>query len=122
MFLNYFSNLSCGKCGHCQVAFCNKLQYLVSLFRHQGIEGVVADELALLPGAEEVAALLAVEEATRSGAYDLCIVDCAPTGSTLRLVTLPEVGATNPSRTASAVDLPPPERPMRATSSPGRPP
>ena len=67
--------------------------YLVSLFRHQGIEGVVADELALLPGAEEVAALLAVEEAARDGAYDLCIVDCAPTGSTLRLVTLPEVAS-----------------------------
>ena len=67
--------------------------YLVSLFRHQGIEGVVADELALLPGAEEVAALLAVEEATRAGDYDLCIVDCAPTGSTLRLVTLPEVAS-----------------------------
>jgi arsenite-transporting ATPase len=67
--------------------------YLVSLFRHQGIEGVVADELALLPGAEEVAALLAVEEATRTGDYDLCIVDCAPTGSTLRLVTLPEVAS-----------------------------
>lgn len=67
--------------------------YLVSLFRHQGIEGVVADELALLPGAEEVAALLAVEDAARAGDYDLCIVDCAPTGSTLRLVTLPEVAS-----------------------------
>jgi arsenite-transporting ATPase len=67
--------------------------YLVSLFRHQGIEAVIADELALLPGAEEVAALLAVEEAGRSGDYDLCIVDCAPTGSTLRLVTLPEIAS-----------------------------
>lgn len=67
--------------------------YLVSLFRHQGIEGVIADELALLPGAEEIAALLSVEEAARSGRYDLCVVDCAPTGSTLRLVTLPEVAS-----------------------------
>jgi arsenite-transporting ATPase len=67
--------------------------YLVSLFRHQGIEGVIADELALLPGADEVAALLAVEEAARSGRWDLLVVDCAPTGSTLRLVTLPEVAS-----------------------------
>jgi arsenite-transporting ATPase len=67
--------------------------YLVSLFRHSGIEGVIADELALLPGAEELAALLAVEDAARSGAYDLCVVDCAPTGSTLRLVTLPEAAS-----------------------------
>jgi arsenite-transporting ATPase len=65
--------------------------YLVALFRHQGIEAVVADELALLPGAEEMAALLAVEQAVRSGDFDLVVVDCAPTGSTLRLVTLPEV-------------------------------
>ncbi len=54
---------------------------------------MIADELALLPGAEEVAALLAVEDAARSGDYDLCIVDCAPTGSTLRLVTLPEIAS-----------------------------
>jgi arsenite-transporting ATPase len=67
--------------------------YLISLFRHQGIEGVIADELALLPGAEEIAALLSLEEAAASGRYDLCVVDCAPTGSTLRLVTLPEVAS-----------------------------
>ena len=65
--------------------------YLVSLFRHQGIEGVVAEELALLPGAEEIASLLAVEQHASSGRWDLVVVDCAPTGSTLRLVTLPEV-------------------------------
>lgn len=65
--------------------------YLTALFRHQGIEAVVADELALLPGAEEMAALLAVEQHAGSGAYDLIVVDCAPTGATLRLVTLPEV-------------------------------
>jgi arsenite-transporting ATPase len=67
--------------------------YLVSLFRHQGVEAVIADELALLPGAEEVAALLSLEEAATCGRYDLCVVDCAPTGSTLRLVTLPEVAS-----------------------------
>jgi arsenite-transporting ATPase len=65
--------------------------YLVSLFRHQGIEDVVADELALLPGAEELTTLLAVEEYARSGGYDFVVVDCAPTGSALRLVTLPEL-------------------------------
>jgi len=65
--------------------------YLVALFRHQGIEEVVAEELALLPGAEELTTLVAVDEHARSGAYDLIIVDCAPTDATLRLVTLPEV-------------------------------
>jgi arsenite-transporting ATPase len=65
--------------------------FLVELFRHQGIEAVVADELALLPGAEELTTLLAVEEFALSDAYDLIVVDCAPTDATLRLVTFPEV-------------------------------
>jgi arsenite-transporting ATPase len=65
--------------------------YLVSVLRYQGLEEVVAEELALLPGAEELSTLLGVEEFCRSGRYDLIILDCAPTDSTLRLVTLPEV-------------------------------
>jgi len=65
--------------------------YLVSLFRYQGIEEVVAEELALLPGAEELSTLLAVEALAASGRFEFVVVDCAPTGSTLRLVTLPDV-------------------------------
>lgn len=65
--------------------------FLVSLFRYQGIEGVVAEELALLPGAEELTTLLAVDEFARSGDYDFIVVDCAPTDTTLRLMTLPDV-------------------------------
>jgi len=65
--------------------------YLISLFRYQGIEEVVAEELALLPGAEELATLFAVESLARDGDYDLVIVDCAPTDAALRLATLPEV-------------------------------
>ncbi len=65
--------------------------WLVSLFRHQGIEEVVAEELALLPGAEELTTLLAVERHAREGGYDLVVVDCAPTDAALRLLTLPEV-------------------------------
>jgi arsenite-transporting ATPase len=65
--------------------------YLVSVLRYQGLEEVVAEELALLPGAEELSTLLGVEEHCRSGRYDLVVLDCAPTDSTLRLLTLPEV-------------------------------
>ncbi|MDJ0846897.1 MAG: ArsA family ATPase [Myxococcota bacterium] len=65
--------------------------FLVSLFVHQGIDGVVAEELALLPGAEELTTLLAVEEFAASDAYDLVVLDCAPTEAALRLVTLPDV-------------------------------
>ena len=66
-------------------------EYLIEILQHQGIEAVVAEELALLPGAEEVTTLLAVEEFAGSGAYDLVVVDCASTDATLRLVTLPDV-------------------------------
>lgn len=65
--------------------------YLVSLLRHQGIEEMVADELALLPGAEEITTLLAARRLARAGRYDLVVIDCAPTGSALRLLTAPDV-------------------------------
>jgi arsenite-transporting ATPase len=65
--------------------------FLVSIFRHQGIEEVLAEELALIPGAEELTTLLGVEELAREGGYDFVVVDCAPTDTTLRLLTLPEV-------------------------------
>jgi arsenite-transporting ATPase len=65
--------------------------FLVSLFVHQGMEAIVAEELALLPGAEELTTLLAVEELAASHAYDLVVLDCAPTDAALRLVTLPDV-------------------------------
>jgi arsenite-transporting ATPase len=65
--------------------------YLAQLFRYQGIDEVVADELALLPGAEELTTLLAVEAWATGGAYDFVVVDCAPTGAALRLLTLPEM-------------------------------
>jgi arsenite-transporting ATPase len=65
--------------------------YLVAMFLHQGIEGVVAEELAMLPGAEEITTLLAIERVAVAGDYDFVVVDCAPTDSALRLATLPEV-------------------------------
>jgi len=65
-------------------------KYLVSLFRYQGIEETVSEELALMPGAEELTTLLAVERFARSRRFDVVVVDCAPTDSTLRLVSVPD--------------------------------
>jgi arsenite-transporting ATPase len=65
--------------------------FLVSVLTHQGVEGVVAEELALLPGAEELATLLAVEALATSESYDLIVVDCAPTDAALRVLTLPDL-------------------------------
>lgn len=65
--------------------------YLGRLFASQGMNEVLAEELAVPPGAEELFALLRIEEAARSGDYDALVVDCAPTGATLRLLALPDV-------------------------------
>jgi arsenite-transporting ATPase len=65
--------------------------FLVSLFAWNGVDAAVAEELAMLPGAEEITTLLAVERLAAGGDYDLVVVDCAPTGAALRLVTLPDV-------------------------------
>ena len=64
--------------------------YLRSALERVGVDALQADELTVLPGAEEVLALLELRTQVASGRYDLVIVDCAPTGETLRLLSLPE--------------------------------
>ena len=58
--------------------------------RQEGMPEIQADELAILPGMEEVAALMQIERQGRTGNYDCVIVDAAPTGETIRLLSLPE--------------------------------
>jgi arsenite-transporting ATPase len=55
-----------------------------------GVGPIEAEELTVLPGAEEVMALLEVRDQIRSGRWELVVVDCAPTAETLRLLALPE--------------------------------
>jgi arsenite-transporting ATPase len=54
------------------------------------VDTIAAEELTVLPGAEEVLALLEVRAQVASGQWDLVVVDCAPTAETLRLLALPE--------------------------------
>lgn len=54
-------------------------------------DALVAEELLVFPGLEELVSLQALREVEASGDYDLCVVDCAPTGSTLRMLRLPDV-------------------------------
>lgn len=56
-----------------------------------GSDDMVADELLVFPGMEELVALRAVREVEATGDYDVCVVDCAPTGSTLRMLRFPDV-------------------------------
>ncbi|HVR80099.1 MAG TPA: ArsA family ATPase [Acidimicrobiia bacterium] len=56
-----------------------------------GAGGIEAEEFLVFPGMDELFALLEVNHRARSGAYDVIVVDCAPTAETLRLLSLPEV-------------------------------
>ena len=64
--------------------------YLVGVLAARGMAEVQAEELVVLPGAEEIVALLELRRLAASGDFDSIVVDCAPTGETLRLLALPE--------------------------------
>lgn len=64
--------------------------YMNALLASQGLEGVVAEEMTVLPGAEELAGLARIVSHRESGKYDAIVVDCAPTGDTLRLLSFPD--------------------------------
>ncbi|MFN4181640.1 MAG: ArsA family ATPase [bacterium] len=65
--------------------------YIRELFRWRGIDDTMAEELSVLPGMDEVAGFLWVNHHYHSGIYDVIVIDSAPTGETLRLLSLPEV-------------------------------
>jgi arsenite-transporting ATPase len=65
-------------------------RYLLSVLDVAGVDPVAAEELTVIPGAEEVLALLELRLQALSGTWDVIVVDCAPTAETLRLLALPE--------------------------------
>lgn len=66
--------------------------YMSSVFQWRGLDAVVAEEMTILPGMDELSSLLWISEHHDKGDYDLIVVDAAPTGETLRLLSLPEAG------------------------------
>lgn len=66
-------------------------KYLIAIFTWQGLDMVVAEEMAILPGMDEVSSLLYITRYQESNEYDMVVVDCAPTGETLRLLSFPDV-------------------------------
>ncbi len=65
-------------------------QYLLEALDQLGVEPAAAEEMTVLPAAEEVLALLELRDQVQEGNWDLVVVDCAPTAETLRLLALPE--------------------------------
>ena len=66
-------------------------EWVNSVLQWRGINEMIAEEASILPGMDELASLLQIVNLHDSGEYDVIIVDCAPTGETLRLLSLPEV-------------------------------
>src|SRR3954471_6036597 len=63
--------------------------YVISVLRTTGISDVEAEELAILPGMEELSAMMYVNQFRREGRYDVIVLDCAPTAESMRFVSMP---------------------------------
>ena len=65
--------------------------YLELVLQVSGLDQIVAEEVAVFPGMEEICALLYINQYYREKSYDVIILDCAPTGESLRFVSIPTV-------------------------------
>ncbi|MGA7626071.1 MAG: TRC40/GET3/ArsA family transport-energizing ATPase [Candidatus Acidiferrales bacterium] len=63
--------------------------YVTSVLRTTGISGVEAEELAILPGMEELSAMMYINEYRREKRYDVIVLDAAPTAESLRFISMP---------------------------------
>ncbi|HEX8975335.1 MAG TPA: ArsA family ATPase [Solirubrobacteraceae bacterium] len=66
-------------------------EWLAELFIERGVDRISAEELTVPPGMDELFALLRLQAHNQSGRWDAIVVDCAPTGETLRLLSFPDV-------------------------------
>src|SRR5438874_3562680 len=60
------------------------------LLRKRGIDPVIAEELALIPGMDEIVSLLNIYRNARDGNFEVVVIDAAPTGETVRLLSMPD--------------------------------
>lgn len=67
-------------------------RYITQVLQARGLDGVQAEELAILPGMDEIFGLVRMKRHYDENEYDVLIIDSAPTGTALRLLSLPEVG------------------------------
>jgi len=65
--------------------------YLTELFASQGVESIEAGEMSIFPGMEELFSLMEIRNYNQKSDFEVVIVDCAPTGDTLRLLSAPEI-------------------------------
>lgn len=63
--------------------------YITSVLRTSGLGDVEAEEMAILPGMEELSAMMYVNQYRKSETYDVVVLDCAPTAESLRFISMP---------------------------------
>ncbi len=69
----------------------SKVQDAMSkVLRKQGMDSVMAEELALIPGMDEIVSLTSIYRNAREGNFEVVIIDAAPTGETVRLLSMPD--------------------------------
>jgi arsenite-transporting ATPase len=66
-------------------------EWLGDLLAERGIDRISAEELTVPPGMDELFSLLWIKRHHEEDEFDCVIVDCAPTGETLRLLSFPDV-------------------------------
>jgi arsenite/tail-anchored protein-transporting ATPase len=64
-------------------------KYLAALLGTSGMKDVLAEELAIIPGMEDVVSLLYINQYYRERTFDVIVIDCAPTGESLRFISMP---------------------------------
>ncbi len=64
--------------------------WLGGLLMERGVDRIAAEELTVPPGGDELFSLLQIKRHVESGDWDVVVVDCAPTGETLRLLSFPD--------------------------------
>src|SRR5215208_310060 len=65
-------------------------EWLGGVLAERGVDRIAADELTVPPGGDELFSLLELKRQSDTGDWDAIVVDCAPTGETLRLLSFPE--------------------------------
>ena len=66
-------------------------EFLTRFMTFRGVDETVAEEIAILPGMEELFSLVRVASWAEEGRFDTIVIDCAPTGDTIRMLAVPEV-------------------------------
>ena len=64
-------------------------KYFSALFKTTGLDEILSEELAILPGMEEVSLLLYINRYIREEEFDVILLDCAPTGESIRFISIP---------------------------------